>query len=360
MRSPLLHFLLLGALLFGFQAWRSQRQDAEFEAKEAYRIEIDAELLDELRGNFARTMARPPTPAELDRMIATEVDEEILYREALARGLLERDGGVQTRLIQKMLFLEGEADLEDAGELLERALELGLDRDDIVVRRILVQKMRLFGSALPEDERPNEAEIAAAYERDRETYRLPDRISFVHVFSSADRVPRAPAEEAVRLRERLAREAVEPEDAIALGDPFPLGHRLDHRSQRDLSRTFGERFGAAAFSLDPQRWAGPIESAYGRHILWIDEFEQGETPPLEAVADRIRNGLEQQRREARIEALLSELRTRYEVEVDRSAAEFEAPALVSPLASPPSSFLDSPVTLEPTNASTHEGRKDAG
>ena len=345
-RSPFLHFLLLGALLFCLQAWRSEYQETDSEAAAAHRIEIDAALVAELQQGFASQMGRAPAPAELDHMIAAEVDEEILYREAVARGLLERDGGVQTRLIQKMLFLEGKADLEDAGALLERAVELGLQHDDIVVRRILVQKMRLLGSILDDDERPSAAEIAARYALDQEAYREPDRISFVHVFLSADRRPKTAAQDARALRERLLHDRVEAADGIASGDPFPLGHRLEDRSERDLSRAFGERFGTAAFTLEPNEWTGPIESAYGQHLLWIDRVELGDTPPLEAVAERIRNGLEHERREARFEALLSDLRTRYEVHVERVPTE--APTSTQPQTNPQA------------RTSTEEGREEAG
>jgi hypothetical protein len=316
LRSPLLHFIVLGALLFAFVEGRSERQAEWKSVARRPPIELDAGRIDELRGEFSRQVGRAPTPPELERLIASAVDDEILYREAVARGLLERDGGVQTRLIQKMLFLEGSTDLEEAGELLTRAVKLGLHEDDIVVRRILIQKMRLIGSQLHESEKPSERDIAERYARDRDRFREPDRLSFVHVFSSKDRRPGHAREEALRWRGRIVREGLDGEDAIGLGDPFPLGHHLEGRSRTDLDRRFGAGFGEAAFGLEIGTWSDPIPSAYGHHLLWIEGVERGEIPPLEAVADRIRRELEQERRDARFEALLTELRTRYEVVVE--------------------------------------------
>jgi hypothetical protein len=285
------------------------------------RIDIDAARLDMLEQGFIAQMGRAPDPDESGRLLAAEIDEEILYREALARGLLERDGGVQTRLIQKMLFLDGATGIENAGELLRRAKQLGLDQDDIVVRRILVQKMRLFGSTLEDSERPSWDSIAARYAQTREALREPDRISFVQVFLSADDRQAATQGDAEALRRRLLGESIGSQTAISLGDPFPLGHRFGLRSKRDLARSFGSAFGAQALELSPGRWSRPIESAYGRHLLWVESREPGQIPGLEAVADRIRRDLERELRDAKLKTLLRDLRKSYEVVVIDASKE---------------------------------------
>jgi hypothetical protein len=310
-RSPLVHFLLLGVVMFAARGWLASGPGSA--DTEAFRIALDSARLAEMEKSFSDQMGRGPGPEELDRMIEAEVDEEILYREALARGLLQRDGGVQTRLIQKMHFLEGKSEIEDAPALLARAVELGLHQDDIVVRRILVQKMRLLGSMLDASQQPSPDEIADAYALQRERLREPDRRSFFHVFLSADRRPEHALADATALRGRLEEGRTPPDAAISLGDPFPLGHRIEHRSRRDLDRTFGPRFGDQAFDAPPRRWSAPVTSAYGQHLLFVDAVEPGQTPPLESVADRLRRGLTQQRRDKKLEALLSGLRTRYEV-----------------------------------------------
>lgn len=317
-RSPLLHFVVIGALLY---AARPLTQDGVSVDVDAHRIAIGDERLDEMRRSFAEQAGRRPEPDELARMITAEVDEEILYREAIARGLLERDGGVQTRLIQKMLFLEGEADLADAPILLARAIELELHHEDVVVRRILVQKMRLLGSSLAKNQRVSHEEIAAAYERQRETLRAPDRLSVVHVFLSVDRRGEGIEAEAKALLEELARTGTLAAEGPARGDPFPLGHHLARRSQYDLERTFGAEFGASVFETQTDGWVGPIASAYGLHLVRVTAREAGQVPPLEGVADRLRLQLEAERREANLEALLTDLRARYFVVVPTRAAE---------------------------------------
>jgi len=318
----------LGALLFVAQGLWSRFDERAPGSRSERTIRITPGQIEELREGFARQMRRPPEARELDRLIANLVDEEILYREAVAQGLPELDGGVQTRLIQKMLFLEGGQAIEDPAALLARAVELELHRDDVVVRRILVQKMRLIGMTLEPGEEPTAPEIAERYESRRASLREPDRVDLVHVFLSVDRRPGSALEDARLLRRRLVEESIGPDGGVAFGDPFPLGHRLDDRSARDLQRSFGARFGEQVFEAPVGGWSSPIDSAYGQHLVWVESIRPGPIPALESVRDRLRRELEQERRQARLEALLSALRTRYEVvrEGNETSASRASPA----------------------------------
>ncbi|MBB82325.1 MAG: hypothetical protein CL931_00760 [Deltaproteobacteria bacterium] len=324
LRSPLFHFLLLGVIAYGVQGMRSEPPGDAFTDRE---IEIEASVVQELEARFAETMGRSPSAAERRRMVAAEVEEEILFREAVARGLLERDGGVQTRLIQKMLFLEDEATIDEAPDLLARAVELGLHREDIVVRRILVQKMRLLGGRLEDDQAVTSSEIEARYAQERERLRAPDRVTFTQVFVSRDR-PNGTLDRAASLLADLARESTEAAAAPERGDPFPLGHHLAGRSRDDLDRTFGAKFGEGVFAAagSPGTWHGPLESAYGFHLVRAEGLEAGTVPALDLVADRLRLEIEEERREANLEALLSDLRTRYRVRMTSQGPVAPGPA----------------------------------
>lgn len=317
LRSPLLHFLLLGILVYAAQAftWASA-VDEEVDRQ----IEIEASVLAALEERFVETVGRRPNRDELDRMIAAEVEEEILFREAVARGLMERDGGVQTRMIQKMLFLEGDATIDEAPALLARAIELGLHREDVVVRRILVQKMRLLGGRLTDDQAVTPSDLERRYANDRDRLRAPDRVTFSQVFVSRDR-PEPALERARALLGTLESTRATATEGPARGDPFPLGHHLTGRARHDLDRTFGAHFGEAVFEAaeTPGRWRGPIESAYGFHLVRVEGVEAGAVPDLDLVADRLRLEIEEERREANLEALLSDLRARYRVRTPRAA-----------------------------------------
>jgi len=325
LRSPLLHFLLLGTLVFAAQALT--RTPAVEDEAVTRRIEIEPSVLAELERRFAETVGRAPNRSERDRMIDAEVEEEILFREAVARGLLERDGGVQTRMIQKMLFLEGDATIDEAPALLARAIELGLHREDIVVRRILVQKMRLVGSRLSDDQAVTPDDVEQRYARVRDRLRSPDRITLTQVFVSRDR-PGDPLDRARSLLASLEARPSTASEGPPQGDPFPLGHHLVGRSRSDLDRSFGAGFGEAVFegAVRTGVWQGPVESAYGFHLVLVDRVEAGSPPDLDLVADRLRLEIEEERREANLEALLSDLRARYEVRLPSAAGSDAGPS----------------------------------
>ena len=98
LRSPLFHFLALGALLFAANA-RLVARDAE---AAQYRIALDATRIAELERDFERQVGRAPDARELDGLVEAHLEEEMLYREAVARGLLERDGDGQLQLTPRM------------------------------------------------------------------------------------------------------------------------------------------------------------------------------------------------------------------------------------------------------------------
>lgn len=321
LRSPLVHFLLLGAL--GFAARDRIGELALALAAKSPTVTIDADRLDGLRRGWQAEMGREPTPAELERLIGNELDDELLYREALARGLDADDPGIALRLVEKMKFLDDAAADADPAALLERARALGLEQEDVVVRRLLVQKLRLQATALSKGEQPTDEDVARAFAERRESLREPERRSFVHVFLSRDRRGDRLEAEARALHERIEREAIPPAKATQQGDAFPLGVRLDRHSQDELARTLGESFAAASFALEPGRWSLPIASAYGLHLVRVEAVLPGSLPSLESVRLPLLRALEEEARDRKLAALLAELRTRYEVAVAEAGEERE-------------------------------------
>lgn len=326
-RAPLLHFLVAGALLFGLRAgMRGALPDVEAASgagparsssaaeEAASRIVIDAAWLDEIQREFEGETGRRPTRDELDRLVAGVADEARLHREALARRLDESDGAIAIRLVQKMRFLDDDAAREEPARLIERARALGLDREDFVIRRILVEKLRLEAMTLAPGERPSDAELARRHAERGESLREPERRSLVHVFFSRDRRGTEASDAARALAAEL--QASRDEGAAsARGDPFPLGRSFALRTRAELERTFGGELAAHSFALPQGRWSDPVDSAYGVHLVRVDEIVPGEIPPFETVRERLRLELEEEFRARKLAALLAELRTRYEVAV---------------------------------------------
>src|SRR5262245_57542446 len=274
LREPLLHFFLVGAALFWITARVSgpalERPD---------RIVLTQGDLEQLGQGFARTWQRPPSAQELAGLVEERVREEVLYREALA---------------------------------------MGLDRDDTIVRRRLRQKLEFLSEDLAVAE-PTEAELADWLAAHPESFRVEPRLGFRQVYLSRDRRGERLAADARSLLARL-RGGDGNGDPAALGAPLPLPAEAASLSAGEIARLFGEGFAARLVELEPGRWEGPVESAYGLHLVLVKERVPGRMPALEEVRDAVARDWLAQRRSDPREEFYRALRERYEIEVPDLAA----------------------------------------
>jgi hypothetical protein len=317
LRRPPVHFVAIGIALFAVERYTA----APLPGTPKPMVVVTAERLAEARAHVG-----PATPRQLGPdargVVEGAVDEEILYREALAHGLDRNDPAVHGRLVEKARFLvEGETGTSSATdeELYRKAIALGLDRDDALVRGILVRQMRLLLKRSGREPLPDDAELRAYLARHRDEYLEPPRVSLWHVFLATDRRGTAVDDDARALLARLRSEAVAPEQALRLGDVFPPGGHLRAQSERDLARVFGPDFARAVVALEPGTWVGPIRSPYGLHLVRIEAKEPARTQPFEAARSRVLAQVIEERGEAHLAEALHVLRTKYAVRVDAPA-----------------------------------------
>jgi hypothetical protein len=270
LREPLFHFLILGAALFwlagalgGPAAGRSER------------IVLGPGDVAQVAAGFERTWQRPPTQQELAGLLEERVREEVYYREALA---------------------------------------LGLDRDDTIVRRRMRQKMEFLSEDLAATE-PSDEQLESWLAAHRDAFRQEPRVAFRQVYLSRDRRGDGVVADAERLLAELRAEHADL-SLSALGDPLPLPTESDALSASEVSRLFGSAFSERLFELAPGRWEGPVESAYGLHLVYVRERVEGRDPALAEIREAVaREWLADHRRQAR-EDSYRELRSRYRVEID--------------------------------------------
>jgi len=240
-------------------------------------IELSAADVDALRLDQRRRVGTEPTPAEDQAIIARFVDDEVLYREALA---------------------------------------MGLDRGDIIVRRRLLQKMEFLLEGLHPVPEPNDAELEAYLAAHADRYRVPARIDLTHVFVGRDRHGAAADAVAADLRAQLAAGA----DPASLGDPFLRGRELRAQSERDLAGIFGPAFARAAVELPLGAWSPPVTSSYGLHLVRVNGRVPAELPALARIRAAVRQDWWEERRRETLRAALGELRRTYVVRVEPAPA----------------------------------------
>jgi peptidyl-prolyl cis-trans isomerase C len=241
LREPLLHFLLLGAAMFAAYGY-TQRGGGGVEP--STRIVLSLDDLRQLEMYFEAQWQRPPTPEEFGRLVEDKVQEEILYREALA---------------------------------------MGLDKDDTIVRRRMAQKMRFLAEDVAAAHEPTTDELKAWFEKNRDKFALPSRVSFRHLYFSPDRRGTHARDDAAKA---LAQLAGQPEDAplaATLADPFMFQDYYRDRAPDYLGKEFGPPFAQAVERLSPGSWQGPIESGFGWHLVFVDTLIPGRIPEFEEI-----------------------------------------------------------------------------
>jgi PPIC-type PPIASE domain len=243
--------------------------------------DITAGHLEQLVVKFARTWQRPPTPHELDGLIDDYIGEEVYYREALA---------------------------------------MGLDRDDIIVRRRLRQKLEFIIEDIADVALPSDAELQAFLQQHPDAFRHEPRVSFQHIYLNQQRRGDATAEDARKLLAQLTTDdpTINPGE---LGDPFLLPHAFELSPKDEIARLVGEAFARQLLQLEPGRWAGPLASAYGQHLVLVRERTDERIPGLEEVREIVAREWLAARRKDMQEAAYRRLRERYTVIVERPTTD---------------------------------------
>lgn len=273
--EPLFHFAILGVVLFLVYAVAADRLSSD----ESTTIRITRSDVELLSATFQRQWQRPPSDGELELLVKARVREEVLYREALA---------------------------------------VGLDTNDMVVRRRMVQKMEMLSQDLALLADPTDAELQAFFDEHKEDYRIPPEFSFSHIYFNLDRRGDDAEEDALEILADLRAPDPPPVRAPERGDRFMLGHDFNRQSSQQVAREFGSQFADALADLDPG-WQGPVLSGYGLHLVYLEKRVDGRIPNWSEVRDRLVMDFNRMRSDRSKDALYEGLSRKYEIEIDDAA-----------------------------------------
>jgi hypothetical protein len=281
--SPTLHVLILGAIV----AVAILLAKGPPTGDPSRSVAITGSDLVQLRAKFVRTWQREPTAAELRGALEQHVRQEVLYREALARGY---------------------------------------DRDDLVVRRAMQQKMEYLAASQALQQPPTEEEIEAFFALRQERYRLPAVVSFDQVYVSTDRRGAETESFAGELLERLRGEDPGPAELESWGDPIMLAVSHTGQTEQEVGATFGEEFANALLTLPVGTWSGPVRSGYGLHLVRLSQREDSRIPDWREVSRRVVGDMEFEARNSAKDQLYQEIAQNYRIVFDRQVRDLLEPA----------------------------------
>lgn len=272
LREPLLHFLLLGAVLFAAHGALSRGGSGE-----PGRIVVTQGQIDSLAKLFARARQRAPSDAELAELVRGHVREEVFYREGLA---------------------------------------LGLDRDDPIIRRRVAQKLE-FVTEAPDSVEPDDRALQAYLDRHPGLFAVEPKFSFRHIYLDPKRHEKTLAADA----ERMLRELNSPASGInpaGLGDPTTLPLAFDGASASDIKNSLGNQFAKALAGIAPGPWNGPVLSGYGVHLVQVRQRSEPRAPELADVREAVKREWLLTRRAEAVEKSYRNLLQRYTVTIEPS------------------------------------------
>lgn len=299
LKQPLLHFMVIGLLLFTGSHYLEKQQRETIEP-------LDNETVQGLRDDWIRQTGRLPSQQQLNAMQQQELESRMLFAEALRRNYHRDDTVVLQRLLRDAEFLGIEGSDE---EKIRAAMTLGVHLSDEVIKRRMVQRVERSGR-LRYIESPTAADLQALYEAENQRWIVPARYSFRHIFYSADR-PEDPQQRAASDLAKLGKGAVE--SAAGLGDPFLHGQELNNRSLQDMTFMFGAQFSDALQlqEIVTQEWFGPLPSAYGQHLLRVSEIYPESRRSFAEVKPKLEQLWRDEQERQSLRQYIGDLRQRY-------------------------------------------------
>ena len=285
LREPLVHFLLLGAGLFVAYGLIGQAGSGGAPRK----IVITQGQLENLAAGFATAWQRPATAEEMAGLVRDLVREEVYCREAMA---------------------------------------MGLEKDDTVIRRRLRQKMEFISDDIAAMVEPTDDDLNAYLQAHPDTFRVPQRYTFSHVYLNPEKHGESLARDAAEVLAQLKR-AGGNADASAQGDAFLLEGQFTMVSTSEVAKQFGEEFAAQLSELTLGQWQGPVKSGYGVHLVLVSERTEGRVPALAEVRDDVRREWTNSQRLEGNDKFYQELLKRYTVSIERSEQPTEPKKLAA-------------------------------
>ncbi|MET0532596.1 MAG: peptidylprolyl isomerase [Steroidobacter sp.] len=263
MREPLLHFILIGAVLFALDYFIAGQAD------DPHTIVVGSAVDAEAKQTFQTARGRLPNDDELKALRQVWLDNEVLYREGLALGLDKGDIAIRERVIFKALSM----------------VDANTKRPDV-----------------------DEKVLREWFEKNRARYDQPARYNFQEAVISGDS-----SEATVRSFVSALNSGTAPDVEAGL-------RVFTDRPRGNLVQSYGTEFTAALETSPPAEWRA-IQSKDGWRAIRVESS----TPAQPAEFDKILNVVLQDWTDAVMaeqrSAAVSALAKKYTIKHDTEATQ---------------------------------------
>ena len=263
-KEPFFLFLILGVVFY--LAYTSA---TNFFERKNRTITVNKTQISLLQESFTKTWNRPPREEELKGQIDYLVMDEIFFKEAVALGLDKTDPAVKRRLRQIM--------------------ELMLDEYAPIY--------------------PTENQLRKYLNENPDKFKKDPIISFRHLY-----FPYEEKDEADRFLSALKKDSSYEKNYK--GDLLMIPSEFESESSREITRFLGNDFSNNVFSSENENWFGPVQSAYGFHLVKVNQIIKGEVPDLNEIWDLVESEWTVDRKKEMKEQQYKMLKEQYEVNIE--------------------------------------------
>jgi len=273
-KNPLVFYFVLGFVVFGLHSFlNSEKQDKN---EDPFTVEVTSADIEWIRSSWEARTKRQPMQQELQGLISRYIRDEILFREAMAMDLDDRDLVIQRRLVQKLTFV-----FEDLAETIE----------------------------------PTDDELKKYMLENQEKYRVPEEISFTQVYFNPNK-RKGPVEDAQNVLASLKQEEIGPEEAVALGDTIMIDASFRKKYPDEVARILGKEFADTLFAMNEKGWQGPIGSTFGLHLVYISDHTVSRMPEFENIRNSVKNDFLYERKKEVVDSAYNAVKSRYTILVE--------------------------------------------
>ena len=260
MKQRLFIFLILGIVILFVDLFSNKENENN--------ITIFESEINSLIGTWVNQVGREPTLQEIDGIIKQLLDEEILYREAI---------------------------------------KLGLDKNDIIIKRRLAQKIGFLRQEAVSSV-PTEEELNVFYESNKEKYKVEKKITFSHIYFSDEE---SNSDQAISALNQIKSGS----STSNFGEPFLLGKNFSSKTITEIERSFGSNFSDKIQTAAVKEWAGPLLSEYGYHLVYINSITDPFLPNLKDIENLVASDVIIEKQNNSVKEYLKELRSKYQIEI---------------------------------------------
>ena len=272
--NPLFHFLILALLIYVIYGFFGDKQNTDSERT----IVVTPSTINWLEKSWEKRWIRLPTEKELDGLIDQYIRETILYREAL---------------------------------------NMGLDKDDVIIRRRLAQKFEFLTKDLIQAPEPSDEKLTVYFNENIDKYKKPDLTTFTHIFFDPDKREEKTLKDAEQSKIKLNKLEQPTEGIDQFGDTFMLQSYYPERTEQEILKLFGPEFAKAVSEEIPTgEWYGPVLSGYGTHLVYVDSRIQTPEPQFDALKELVIEDWKEKKRKEINDKFYKNLIGRYKIVIE--------------------------------------------